>query len=244
MKKEVNMFGWLDNKICSIDSKTNGLLVAVDEAGKVLTINDGIHGKVTWQKAKTQYEMYLLTGTTRNDLVEEIYNELDPIMKDALYRKLWFDHVREDCEGRFKDGTHMLKSASYDKVMDRAARSYVYDCDYDCTLDYWTNIDDILNNTIWSDDWTFNYDDTNKSELAVETEEKFIVVCRNSNNEYEYSLFDLNYKLIDGGVLEGDVYVNIVDAMEAILKDLEIYIADVVNYNDVVEKADEVNKIE
>lgn len=63
--------------------------------------------------------------------------------KDNLYRILWEDYVKEDFNSRveeFYDHKNVdVESCVYD---------YVWGCDYDCNLDYWTNFDNIIQNNI------------------------------------------------------------------------------------------------
>ncbi len=78
--------------------------------------------------------------------------------------------------------------------------------------------------------------------FAVKAGDKFVAVMKNSNSEYEYSIFSRDYKLIDGGVLSNDS-TNVVDIAKDILEDLGENVGDIVDYNDLIEKTDEANAI-
>lgn len=70
---------------------------------------------------------------------------LDPASKDALYRYLWADYVREDLHNRIVDLRPVdLAEEKYDEVVETAMRAYVYEGDYDCNLSYWENLDRLI----------------------------------------------------------------------------------------------------
>lgn len=174
--------------------------------------------------------------------VEALYQSLDPAMRDRLYRRLRFDYVRVDVENRFCEGeSNMLKSNAYNGVMNLCAERYVYEGDYDCTLDYWSNIDNLLNEVISTDDWTFTVNDGAEDELAVKFDDRYLTMMKNSDGEYEYSIFDKDYKLVDGGVISFGI--NIVDAIEDVLHDLKVHACDKADYDEVTEKAEKANAV-
>lgn len=60
--------------------------------------------------------------------------------KDDIYRYLWHQHVKEDVESHAIDMDVELDEDEIDIV----AEWYVYDGDYDCNLDYWANIENLI----------------------------------------------------------------------------------------------------
>ena len=66
--------------------------------------------------------------------------------KDQVYRYLWAQHVREDVEARLENND-LVKGMSYsrrDQLVDKVVERYVYEGDYDCNTDYWSNIDALI----------------------------------------------------------------------------------------------------
>ena len=60
--------------------------------------------------------------------------------KDAIYRAVWFERVAEDVESYAEDN-YLLT----DDIISGIADAFVYEGDYDCNLDYWTNIENLIN---------------------------------------------------------------------------------------------------
>ena len=81
---------------------------------------------------------------------EELYASMDDDVKDALYRMIWKDHVMEDVEAQLEqnsDASEKLQALSedaYDSLVSQVAERYVHG-DYDCNLDYSSNIDNLIN---------------------------------------------------------------------------------------------------
>ena len=62
---------------------------------------------------------------------------LSKATKDAIYRQVWAEHVKEDVKARLKDrGIELTEDA-----VDDIAYRYVYEGQYDCNLSYWDNLD-------------------------------------------------------------------------------------------------------
>ncbi len=82
------------------------------------------------------------------EVAQVLCDNMPSELKDAVYRYLWLDYVKEDVRS-IADGTpDMFESFTdecYESIIESAARRYVYDGDYDCNLDYWTNIQNVLN---------------------------------------------------------------------------------------------------
>ena len=66
---------------------------------------------------------------------------LSPKAKDDIYRSVWKEHVIEDVMSRAEDIGMTITEEDAAEVANR----YVYDGDYDCTLSYWANIDNLIN---------------------------------------------------------------------------------------------------
>ena len=60
--------------------------------------------------------------------------------RDELYRYLWGEHVREDVITHAESIGAELNDDQIDIIVER----YVEDGDYDCNLDYWTNIENLI----------------------------------------------------------------------------------------------------
>ena len=60
--------------------------------------------------------------------------------RDQLYRHLWMKHVVEDITSHLED----IDAELTDEEIEAAAKRYVYDGDYDCNLDYWANIENVI----------------------------------------------------------------------------------------------------
>lgn len=75
--------------------------------------------------------------------IKSFVDSLDYLSKDALYRYLWAEHVREDVQGRLEDYDDISEN-EYEAIIEAVANAYVYDGDYDCELTYWENIDNLI----------------------------------------------------------------------------------------------------
>ena len=61
--------------------------------------------------------------------------------KDAIYRAVWLNHVKNDIKAFIKDEDVTLTEDQIDYI----ARLYVYDGEYDCNLSYWDNLSNLIN---------------------------------------------------------------------------------------------------
>lgn len=74
---------------------------------------------------------------------KELKSQIDTMSyqdQDDIYRYLWHRHVMDDVRCRAEDNGIDLTEGQ----IDCAASKYVYDGDYDCNLDYWSNIDNVI----------------------------------------------------------------------------------------------------
>lgn len=69
------------------------------------------------------------------------FDELSYEEKDAIYRAVWSNHVKNDVKAFIKDEDITLTEDQIDHI----AQLYVYDGRYDCNLSYWDNIRNLIN---------------------------------------------------------------------------------------------------
>ena len=81
--------------------------------------------------------------------INSIIGGLDNAEKDALYRALWFDYVKEDVYSHCED----IGVKCDDDLAEQVANLYVYDGEYDCNICYWDNIENLINRFIDDDDY-------------------------------------------------------------------------------------------
>lgn len=86
----------------------------------------------------------------------EIIDILSPSQLEYIYSEVRIQHVAEDIKARLID---LSLSMTQDDIED-AARRYVENGDYDCNLDYWSNIDNLI-------------DDYDKTEISEPDEYPF-----------------------------------------------------------------------
>lgn len=83
---------------------------------------------------------------TREEAREFISN-LTTEEKDAVYRELWMNFVRNDVEARLEETPEDFEGYSaedFKNLIENVAERYVYQGDYDCNLSYWQNIDELI----------------------------------------------------------------------------------------------------
>lgn len=82
--------------------------------------------------------------------IDSFLDCLNAESKDELYRKLQLENVITDVENELAemalDDHNMaaINDNGYVETVTAIARKYVYDCEYDCNLPYWTNIDNLI----------------------------------------------------------------------------------------------------
>lgn len=84
-----------------------------------------------------------------NEKLNTIMSNLTEHEKSEIYDYLRYDHVRDDVASHVyqEDKTgkdYNVSDETLEKVIDKAAARYVYQGDYDCNLDYWANIDNLV----------------------------------------------------------------------------------------------------
>lgn len=81
-------------------------------------------------------------------------------------------------------------------------------------------------------------DDSNKDELAFKVNENNYVSVQTCSDGYDYSIYDSNYRLLDGGIYD-DPHVSIFEALSDVCDDYfpEDSTYEVTNYDELVEKS-------
>lgn len=78
--------------------------------------------------------------------IDLFVNSLDEREKNALYKRLWFEYMKDDIVSRLD--TYSIDIKKYcidtDMLIDAIAHRCVYDGEYDCNLSYWANIDKLI----------------------------------------------------------------------------------------------------
>ncbi len=72
--------------------------------------------------------------------LKDLVASLTDAEKDALYRYLWADYIREDVAGYCEENDICYD----DDLIDAVVELYVYQGEYDCELSYWNNIDMLI----------------------------------------------------------------------------------------------------
>ena len=73
--------------------------------------------------------------------IDELIKGINYSNKDAIYRRLWFDYIKEDVIQQSKINPDIKLT---EEQINNCANRYVYDCDYDCEIPYWDNIDMLI----------------------------------------------------------------------------------------------------
>ena len=79
-------------------------------------------------------------GQTKTEVMKNFVDSLDWEARDAIYRHIWSERVREDIENHLENMDETLTDDELRTVVER----YVYQGAYDCNLNYWTNIENLI----------------------------------------------------------------------------------------------------
>lgn len=71
-------------------------------------------------------------------------NSLSYVEQDELYRMLWAERVKEDVMSFCDAKDYSIDDGQLEIVVER----YVYDGDYDCYSDHWTNIENLVRDVV------------------------------------------------------------------------------------------------
>ena len=72
--------------------------------------------------------------------IKEKFNNLTPAERDGIYRLQLYNYTKEDVEGFCEENGYELTDDQIDNVTNR----YVYEGEYECNLDYWQNIENLV----------------------------------------------------------------------------------------------------
>ena len=104
-------------------------------------------GKTVYTLSKVPDGQYCLSGDGKSktgnaeDIMVEIIN-LFALKEDEIYRQVKCRYVADDAADRMKE--RGIEDPD-DSIRYAVAERYVLDGDYDCNLDYWANIDNLIN---------------------------------------------------------------------------------------------------
>jgi hypothetical protein len=104
-------------------------------------------GKTVYTLSKAPSGQYCLSGDGKSktgnaeDIMVEIIN-LFALKEDEIYRQVKCRYVADDAADRMKE--RGIEDPD-DSIRYAVAERYVLDGDYDCNLDYWANIDNLIN---------------------------------------------------------------------------------------------------
>lgn len=85
-----------------------------------------------------------------NEELFKLIDSLKPYKKDELYRYLWVNHVREDVRTILEEyDVPYLSGDDFEALIDDCANRFVYNGEYDCNTDYWTNLDALIDRRLY-----------------------------------------------------------------------------------------------
>lgn len=85
-----------------------------------------------------------------NEELFKLIDSLKPYKKDELYRHLWVNHVREDVRTILEEyDVPYLSDDDFDALIDDCANRFVYNGEYDCNTDYWSNLEALIDHRLY-----------------------------------------------------------------------------------------------
>lgn len=93
-----------------------------------------------------------------NEEFFKLIDSLKPHRKDELYRYLWVNHVKEDVRTILEEdvravleeyGVPYLSDDDFDALIDDCANRFVYNGEYDCNTDYWSNLEALIDHRLY-----------------------------------------------------------------------------------------------
>ena len=76
-----------------------------------------------------------------SEKLTDLLNSLSEDEKDALYRHLWSQYVKDDVKSCVSQNPDLTLT---DEQIEHIAYRFVYCGDYDCNLSYWDNINNLI----------------------------------------------------------------------------------------------------
>jgi hypothetical protein len=110
----------------------------IDFDGSLKMLNEKIEGRQGMSVNETYKQ------------AEKVIEGLNPNVADAVYRLLWKEHVIKDVKTQLEqdERSEHMSEESYDALASQCAERYCMQTDYDCNLDYWTNIQNLIDDEI------------------------------------------------------------------------------------------------
>ena len=85
-----------------------------------------------------------------NEEFFKLIDSLKPYRKDELYRYLWVNHVKEDVRTILEEyDVPYLSDDDFDALIDDCANRFVYNGEYDCNTDYWSNLETLIDHRLY-----------------------------------------------------------------------------------------------
>lgn len=93
-----------------------------------------------------------------NEELFKLIDSLKPYKKDELYRYLWVNHIKEDVRTVLEEdvravleeyGVPYLSDDDFDALIDDCANRFVYNGEYDCNTDYWSNLGALIDRRLY-----------------------------------------------------------------------------------------------
>jgi len=101
-----------------------------------------------------------------NEEFFKLIDSLKPYRKDELYRYLWVNHVKEDVRTVLEEDVRTvleedvraileeydvpyLSDDDFDALIDDCANRFVYNGEYDCNTDYWSNLEALIDHRLY-----------------------------------------------------------------------------------------------
>lgn len=85
-----------------------------------------------------------------NEEFFKLIDSLKPHRKDELYRYLWVNHVKEDVRTVLEEyGVPYLSDDDFETMIDDCANRFVYNGEYDCNTDYWSNLEALIDRRLY-----------------------------------------------------------------------------------------------
>ena len=81
---------------------------------------------------------------------QNLIDKMESDVKDSVYRLLWQEHVKEDVATQFEEDKRFenMSEENMDALADQCSYRYCFEGDYDCNLDYWSNIQNLIDEEI------------------------------------------------------------------------------------------------
>lgn len=85
-----------------------------------------------------------------NEEFFKLIDSLKPYRKNELYRYLWVNHVKEDVRTILEEyDVPYLSDDDFDALIDDCANRFIYNGEYDCNTDYWSNLEALIDHRLY-----------------------------------------------------------------------------------------------